>query len=76
MSRLHGRLRRLEQRVEQDGCAGCASRPPLLQMVTPSGRRIPEHDSHEDGPCRVCGEEREVIAIVLAFDPEPMQGLQ
>jgi N6-adenosine-specific RNA methylase IME4/ParB-like chromosome segregation protein Spo0J len=55
VSRLAGRLARLEQRL--GGCPGCAHRRPLVELATPHGRRIPGGD-HDTGPCPDCGQPR------------------
>ena len=65
MSRLAGRIRRLEERFGH--CAGCAKRPPLIEIVTPSRRSIPGKDANTC-PCPECGKPRELISISLAFD--------
>jgi hypothetical protein len=66
MSRLAARIGRLEQRL--GGCPVCASRPALIELVTPSGRSIPGGDA-DSGPCPGCGQPREVLQLRLQFDP-------
>jgi hypothetical protein len=67
VSRLAGRLRRLEQRL--GGCPGCATRLALLELLTPAGRSIPGHRDADLSPCPSCGQPRELIQLRLLFDP-------
>ncbi len=68
MSRLSGRIRRLEERYGD--CPSCRGRTTLLEMVTPDGRRSPRAKDADRSSCPDCGAPREVIEIVLAYDPD------
>ncbi len=67
MTRLAGRIRRLEERYGD--CPSCRERTTLIEMVTPSGRRPPRADG-DTSPCPDCGAPREVLEIVVCFDPD------
>jgi hypothetical protein len=66
VSRLHGRLRRLEQVALKQGCPRCAAPPAVVDLVGPDST---PGDTSELTPCSVCGERPQQIGVRLAFDP-------
>jgi hypothetical protein len=68
MSRLDGRIRRLQARY--GGCPGCAERPPIVGFSCPSRPWRPDAQG-DVSSCPDCGQPRDVTIIRLAFDWGP-----
>ncbi len=66
MSRLHGRLGRLERAAQHRACPACAGREAVVDMLGPGGTPRKER---ELSPCPLCGERPELFNVLLAFDP-------
>ena len=66
MSRLQGRLSRLEQAAARQGCPGCANQPAVIDLLGPESK---PRDESELTACPRCGERPQLITVRLAFDP-------